>query len=69
MVEGLLYLLFFSLGLGIPFVVSALFLSSLLPLFDRIKRRTRVVMMISGVLLVVMRSLMVAGVFGLIRLG
>lgn len=69
MVEGLLYLLFFSLGLGIPFVVSALFLSSLLPLFDRIKRRTRVVMMISGGLLVVMRSLMVAGVFGLIRLG
>ena len=68
-VEGLLYLLFFSLGLGIPFVVPALFLSSLLPLFDRIKRRTRVVMMISGGLLVVMRSLMVAGVFDLIRLG
>ena len=67
--EGVLYLFFFSLGLGIPFILSALFLSSLLPLFDRIKRHMRVVMILSGGLLVVMGGLMVAGVFDLIRLG
>ena len=67
--EGILYLLLFSLGLGIPFVLSAVFLSSLLPLFNRIKRHMRVVMMLSGGLLVVMGSLMLVGVFDLIRLG
>jgi cytochrome c-type biogenesis protein len=67
--QGILYLLVFSLGIGIPFIVSAVFLSSLLPLFDRIKRHMRVVLFISGGLLVVMGGLMITGVFDLIRLG
>jgi cytochrome c-type biogenesis protein len=67
--QGVIYLLVFSLGLGIPFVLSAVFLSSLLPLFEAIKRHMRLVMMISGGLLVVMGVLMVFGVFDLISLG
>lgn len=68
-VEGILYLMIFSLGLGLPFIASALFLSYLIPLFDRIKRHMRVVMIVSGGLLVIMGGLMIAGVFDLIRLG
>lgn len=67
--QGIFYLLVFSLGIGIPFIASAVFLSSLLPLFDRIKRHMRVVMILSGGLLLIMGGLMIAGVFDLIRLG
>ena len=67
--QGVFYLLVFSLGIGMPFIISAVFLSSLLPFFNRIKRHMRVVMIISGGLLVIMGGLMIAGVFDLIRLG
>jgi cytochrome c-type biogenesis protein len=68
-IQGVFYLLIFSLGIGIPFIASAIFLSSLLPFFNRIKRHMRVVMILSGGLLVIMGGLMIAGVFDLIRLG
>ena len=67
--QGVLYLLVFSLGIGIPFIASAILLSSLLPLFNFISRHMRGVMILSGGLLVIMGGLMIAGVFGLIRLG
>ncbi|OFW55926.1 MAG: hypothetical protein A2W01_05610 [Candidatus Solincola sediminis] len=67
--QGIFYLLVFSAGIGIPFILSAVFLSSLLPLFKRIKRHMRIVMIITGGLLVIMGGLMIAGVFDLIRLG
>lgn len=67
--QGVFYLFIFSLGIGVPFIVSALFLSYLIPLFERIKRRMRIVMIISGGLLVAMGALMISGIFDLIRLG
>jgi len=68
-VQGIFYLLVFSAGIGIPFILSAVFLSSLLPIFKKIRRHMRVIMIVSGALLVVMGGLMIAGVFDLIRLG
>jgi cytochrome c-type biogenesis protein len=67
--EGVFYLLVFSAGIGIPFILSAVFLSSLLPVLQRIKRHMRWIMIASGGLLVIMGALMIAGVFDLIRLG
>jgi len=68
-VQGIFYLLVFSAGIGIPFILSAVFLSSLLPIFKKIRRHMRVIMIVSGALLVVMGGSMIAGVFDLIRLG
>ncbi len=67
--QGVFYLLVFSAGIGIPFILSAVFLSSLLPIFKILRRHMRVIMIVSGALLVVMGGLMIAGVFDLIRLG
>jgi cytochrome c-type biogenesis protein len=66
--QGVFYLLIFSLGIGIPFIASAIFLSWFIPLFTWLKRHMRIVIIISGGLLVVMGALMVAGVFDLINL-
>jgi cytochrome c-type biogenesis protein len=67
--QGVFYLLIFSLGIGIPFITSAVFLAWFIPLFSWLKRHMRVVMIISGMLLVIMGGLMLAGVFDLISLG
>jgi cytochrome c-type biogenesis protein len=67
--EGVFYLLVFSAGLGIPFMLSAVFLSSLLPVFKRIQKHMRLIMILSGALMIIMGTLMIVGVFDLIRLG
>ena len=66
--QGVFYLLIFSLGIGIPFITSAVFLAWFIPLFSWLKRHMRVVMLISGALLVIMGGMMLAGVFDLISL-
>jgi cytochrome c-type biogenesis protein len=59
--KGILMLLLFSLGLGIPFVVSALLIERLKIAFDFIKRHYRAVNIISGSLLVLIGLLMMYG--------
>ena len=61
---GMGMLLCYSLGLGIPFVVSALLIDSLKSAFDFIKRNYRTVNAISGGLLVLVGVLMATGIFG-----
>jgi cytochrome c-type biogenesis protein len=62
--KGITMLLAFSLGLGIPFVLSALLLDRLKGAFDFIKRNYKVIHMVSGGLLVVVGILMATGVMG-----
>ncbi|MDR0841403.1 MAG: cytochrome c biogenesis protein CcdA [Christensenellaceae bacterium] len=62
--RGILMLFTFSLGLGIPFVASAVLIERLKSVFDFIKRNYRVVNMISGGLLVVMGIMMMTGLMG-----
>ena len=62
--KGILMLFSFSMGLGIPFVVSALILDKLKGIFDFIKRNYKVVNMISGVILVILGIAMMTGVLG-----
>jgi len=54
----------FSLGLGIPFVISAVLIDRLKGAFDLIKRNYRTINIISGVLLVVIGILTAVGLMG-----
>ncbi|OCN01119.1 cytochrome c biogenesis CcdA family protein [Caproicibacter fermentans] len=59
--KGILLLLAYSAGLGIPFVASALLIDRLKRSFDRIKRHYRAVTAASGILLVIVGVLTAAG--------
>jgi cytochrome c-type biogenesis protein len=61
--KGIL-LLSFSLGLGIPFLASALLIERLKSTFDFIKKNYRVINLISGGLLVIVGILMATGLMG-----
>ena len=62
--EGMLMLLAYSLGLGIPFILSAVLIDYLKTAFDWIKRHYRVINAVSGWLLVLIGVLMATGTLG-----
>jgi cytochrome c-type biogenesis protein len=62
--KGILMLLSFSIGLGLPFMVSALILDKLKGVFDFIKRNYKTVNLISGILLVLLGIAMITGYLG-----
>lgn len=61
---GMLMLLCYSLGLGIPFVLSAVLIDNLKSTFDFIKRNYRIINIICGGLLVVIGIFMATGTLG-----
>lgn len=63
-VTGMLMLLAYSLGLGIPFVVSALLIDTLKSAFHFIKRNYRIINLVSGILLIVIGIMMATGTMG-----
>lgn len=62
--QGMLMLLAYSLGLGLPFVISAVLIDQLKGAFGWIKRHYAVVNMICGALLVFVGVLMATGTMG-----
>ena len=62
--EGVAMLLTYSLGLGIPFVLSAVLIDYLKSAFDWIKRHYRVINIVSGCLLVLIGLMMATGTLG-----
>lgn len=64
MAEGLLMLLLYSMGLGIPFLASALLLDRLKETFQFIKRNYLWINRICGIFLIVVGISMMAGLFG-----
>lgn len=62
--EGMLMLLCYSLGLGVPFMLSAILIDKLKSAFDFIKRNYKVINMVSGCLLIVIGILMATGMLG-----
>lgn len=58
---GVLMLLCYSLGLGIPFIISALLIDKLKGAFGAIKRHYKVINIVCGVLLCVIGVLMMTG--------
>jgi len=59
--QGIFTLLFYSLGLGVPFFLSAVLLKQLEGAFTFIKKHYKVVTIISGLLLLAMGILMILG--------
>ncbi len=60
--KGLSLLLFYSMGIGIPFIITAVLTDKTKKLFGFIKRHFKAVKIVSGSLLVVMGVLMAAGI-------
>lgn len=62
--KGMLMLLCYSLGLGIPFILSAVLIDQLKTAFDFIKRNYNVINRICGALLVAVGVMMMTGTMG-----
>lgn len=62
--KGILMLFCFSLGLGIPFIISAVLIDRLKSTFNFIKRNYRIINLISGGFLVIIGILMATGLMG-----
>ena len=63
MLQGALLLTVYSMGLGVPFILSALLMSHLTDLFAKIKSHYGVIKKISGAVLIVVGVLTACGVF------
>ena len=63
-VEGMLMLLVYSLGLGIPFVLSAVLIDYLKSAFNWIKKNYQIINLVSGGFLVFVGILMATGTMG-----
>jgi cytochrome c-type biogenesis protein len=56
--SGMLLLMFYSLGLGIPFILSAVAISAFLSSFSWMKKHFRAIKMVSGIILIIMGVLL-----------
>ena len=63
MLKGSLMLFVYSLGLGVPFILSSLLINSLKSSFDFIKRNYRIINNISGIFLILVGIMMMTGIF------
>lgn len=66
MIQGTLMLISYSLGLAIPFIISALLIDQLKSSFEFIKRHYHIINIISGGLLVLVGIMMMTGMMGYI---
>ena len=64
MLAGMGMLLAYSLGLGVPFILSAVLIDKLKSAFDFIKRNYNVINTVSGILLILVGILMMTGMLG-----
>lgn len=64
MVEGILMLVLYSAGLGIPFFISALLIDRLKATFQVIKSHYQMINLVCGIFLILMGILMMTGTFG-----
>ena len=59
--QGIIMLLLFSLGLGIPFVITSLLIEKLKTTFDFIKKHYKIINRICGIFLIIIGLLMMTG--------
>ena len=64
MAEGMLMLFVFSMGLGLPFIISAVLIDHLKDAFSFVKKHYRIINILSGGLLILVGILMMTGMFG-----
>ncbi|MDO5478774.1 MAG: cytochrome c biogenesis protein CcdA [Clostridia bacterium] len=63
--KGIFMLIAYSLGLGIPFIASALLIDKLKGAFSFIKRHYNIINLVSGILLIIVGILMMTGLMGI----
>ena len=59
--QGMLMLFLFAMGLALPLIASALLINSLKSTFDFLKNHTSAISRISGILLIIMGLLLMSG--------
>ncbi len=62
--KGVLLLSCYSLGLGVPFLISGLLFHAFLGFFDRFKKHIRIVELVTGILLMIAGVLLFFDMFG-----
>lgn len=60
MLKGIILMLLYSIGLGIPFIVSAILIEKLKSVFDFIKKHYDIIKRISGIILIIAGIYMIA---------
>lgn len=63
-IQGMILLLVYSIGLGIPFIISAVLIDKLKSTFDWIKKHYQIINVCSGVFLIVIGICMATGMLG-----
>ena len=66
--KGTFLLLVYSLGLGIPFILTALFIHRFFSIFNILKKYYRLIEIISGTLLIIIGTLIISGSFNKITI-
>ena len=59
--KGILLLMVYSLGLGLPFMICAVLVDKISKLLETVKKNYKVINIISGILLIVLGILMMSG--------
>jgi cytochrome c-type biogenesis protein len=59
--QGILLLLFFSIGLGVPFIITSVIFEKIKEAFKQIQKYSRVISIVSGVMLIVAGILVFTG--------
>ena len=62
--SGIIMLFVYSLGLGIPFIISAILIDKLKNAFDFIKRNYRIINAVCGIFLIAVGLFMITGMMG-----
>ena len=62
--QGMLMLFVYSMGLGLPFIISAVLIDKLKSGFDIIKKNYKIINLVSGCLLIIVGILMATGAMG-----
>jgi cytochrome c-type biogenesis protein len=62
--KGIIMLLFYSMGLGLPFIISAVLIDRLKTVFNTVKRHYKIINLLSGIFLILIGILMMTGTFG-----
>jgi cytochrome c-type biogenesis protein len=66
MATGMIFLVFYSLGIGIPFILSAMAISAFLSSFKKLKEYFRAIKIVSGAILIIMGLLLITDKWTLI---
>jgi cytochrome c-type biogenesis protein len=61
--QGIILLVFYSAGLGIPFLLSAIILHKFFEYFKTIRKYFKVISIVGGVLLIIVGILLISGYF------